>query len=75
MHYYILSVRYEQIHQLIYRWESAKERLKKEEDEIASNLKAREEAYEELYETASLPYQQSVQQPNGKTRNIFSLFK
>lgn len=57
------------------KWESAKERLKKEEDEIASNLKAREEAYEELYETASLPYQQSVQQPNGKTRNIFSLFK
>jgi len=57
------------------RWEAAKERLKKEEEEINTYTKSRDDAYEELFESASLPYVCIQAQNNSKSKGISSFLK
>ncbi|KAH7724462.1 DnaJ domain-containing protein [Aphelenchoides avenae] len=57
------------------RYEAAKERLKKEDEDITKMLKNRDEAYEQLFETAQLPYvPQTVQTTSKNNGGFFSLF-
>ncbi|KAL3077515.1 hypothetical protein niasHS_012221 [Heterodera schachtii] len=55
------------------KWEAAKEKLKKEEEDISSCLKAREKAYDELYDACSKPYQSQAltAKPSGFFSSLF----
>lgn len=61
----------------MFRYEAAKARLKREEEEITKMLKERDEEYEKLYESCYLPYANTIAQiSNQKTSTSFftSLF-
>jgi hypothetical protein len=52
------------------RWETAKEKLKKEDEDITKLLKNRDEAYDELYNTCAAPYH--IANPAGPTSHAKS---
>lgn len=58
------------------KWEAAKERLKKEEEEISTSLKKRDEAYEELFDACakSFPSMQTIHPAKSNGGGFFSFF-
>lgn len=56
--------------QNFFRWEAAKERLKREDEEISKMLKERDSVYEDLFETCAAPFA-PVQVPNNKSSGGF----